>query len=104
MSRGTEQEAAVSEHYREHLSLALSYGVTVMTGSDAMASVAEDVAVLARHGLTAEQAIAAATTAPRAYLGVESTSDLVTFEADPRDDPAVLVTPSAVVIRGERVL
>jgi imidazolonepropionase-like amidohydrolase len=104
MSRGTEHEAAVSEHYREHLSLALSYGVTVMTGSDAMASVAEDVAVLARHGLTSEQAIAAATTAPRAYLDVEPTSDLVTFEADPREDPAVLAMPSAVVIRGERVL
>jgi imidazolonepropionase-like amidohydrolase len=104
MSRGTEREAPVSEHYRHHLPLALAHGVTVMTGSDAMASVAEDVAVLAEHGLSVEQAIAAATTAPRSYLGVDPTSDLVTFAADPRQDPSVLGTPSAVVIRGERVV
>jgi imidazolonepropionase-like amidohydrolase len=104
MTRGSDEEAPVAEHYRHHLPLALGHGVTVMTGSDAMASVAEDVAVLAEHGLTVEQAIAAATTAPRAYLGVESASDLVTFETDPRDDPAVLAIPSAVVIRGERIV
>jgi imidazolonepropionase-like amidohydrolase len=74
-----------------------------MTGSDATASVAEDVAVLAEHGLTVDQALAAATTAPRAYLGVEGTSDLVTLDTDPRDDPSALARPSAVVIRGERV-
>jgi imidazolonepropionase-like amidohydrolase len=95
---------ALREHYRHHLPFALSAGVTVMAGSDAAVPVARDVALLVEHGLTPQQGIEAATLAARAYLGVEAADDLVTYDVDPREDPSVLTSPSAVVLRGERVL
>jgi imidazolonepropionase-like amidohydrolase len=53
-------------------------------------------------------ALAAASTAARRYLGLPglepgAPADLVCYPADPRDDPEVLAHPSAVVIRGKRV-
>jgi imidazolonepropionase-like amidohydrolase len=91
------------EHYRHHLPIAIREGVTVMAGSDAVVPVARDIAVLAEHGLTPLQAIEAATGAPRAYLDIPASDDLATYETDPRDDPYVLASPAAVVLRGERV-
>jgi hypothetical protein len=48
---------------------------------------------------------AAGSWAARAYLGVPGgpASDLVTYEADPRDDLAVLARPPAIVRHGIRV-
>jgi len=66
-------------------------------------SVAEEIALLCEHGLNPSQALRAATTSARTYLGCGPSADLVTYEADPRWDPEVLVNPSAVVIRGVRV-
>ncbi len=94
---------ALSEHYRHHLPIALDAGVTVMAGSDGVVPVARDIALLARHGLTPLQAIEAATVGSRGYLGIDSSEDLVTYETDPRDDPTVLESPAAVVLRGIRV-
>ncbi len=50
----------------------------------------------------------AATTGARSYLGLPSLeagapADLVTYDADPRNDPEVLATPAAVVARGRRI-
>ena len=94
---------ALLEHYRHHLPFALSVGVTVMAGSDAAVPVARDIAKLIQCGLTPEQGIDAGTVAARAYLGVEDSDDLVTYDADPREDPSVLTSPSAVVLHGVRV-
>jgi imidazolonepropionase-like amidohydrolase len=95
---------AMREHYRHHLPVALRAGVTVMAGSDSAVPVARDIALLAEHGLTPLQALEAATVAARAYLGIDGSEDLVTFDDDPRDDLTVLGTPRAVVLGGERVL
>jgi imidazolonepropionase-like amidohydrolase len=92
-----------SERYRTLIPRAVELGVTVMTGSDVVGSVAEEVAVMFEHGLTPEQALDAAVGAPRAYLGRGGGGDLVTYAADPREHPEVLATPTAVVLRGHRV-
>ncbi|MGC4110215.1 MAG: amidohydrolase family protein [Nocardioides sp.] len=94
---------ALKEHYRHHLPIALRAGVTVMAGSDASVPVARDIALLAEHGLTPLEAIRAATVSARSYLQMPPSDDLVTYDDDPRDDPAVLARPRAVVLRGQRV-
>jgi imidazolonepropionase-like amidohydrolase len=94
---------AAGEHYRHHMPYALEVGVTLLTGSDAMVTVAEDIRTMVEYGLTPSQAIRAATTSARRFLGVDANQDLVTYDADPRDDPSVLSSPAAVVIRGQRV-
>lgn len=96
--------AAAGEHYRHHMPFALRAGVTLMTGSDAVTSVAEDVATMVQYGLTPQEALEAATVSARRFLGVEAGEDLVTFYADPMEDPRVLASPAAVVIRGQRRL
>ena len=100
---GARRSAAI----REVLPAAVEAGVTVLAGTDVVGSLPEEVALLVEHGLSVEQALAAASTAARAYLGLADepaeSSDLVTYDADPRQDPAVLRTPAAVVIRGTRV-
>ena len=95
---------AVREHYRHHLSYAVKAGVTVMAGSDAVTTVAADVVALTQHGLTTDQALWAATEGPRGFLKISADDDLTTFDADPLEDPAVLASPVAVVIRGQRVV
>ncbi len=95
--------AAAGEHYRHHLPYALEAGVTLMAGSDAAVTVAEDLRMMTEYGLTPTQAISAATVAARRFLGVDASDDLVTYDADPREDPGVMSSPAAVVIRGQRV-
>lgn len=77
--------------------------VRVLAGSDAVATIAAEIALLVDCGLTIEQALAAGSAA-RGFLGVEPEGDLVSFDADPRSDPEVLASPAAVVIRGVRVV
>ena len=59
--------------------------------------------LLADHGLSVGQAIAAAGSLARDFLGVHPEGDIVTYDADPREDPGVLASPAAVVVRGVRV-
>jgi imidazolonepropionase-like amidohydrolase len=52
--------------------------------------------------------VAAASGRTRAWLGAEgldegASADLVVFDADPREDVAVLAAPRAVVLRGQVV-
>lgn len=49
------------------------------------------------------QAIAAAGSSARDYLGIHPVGDIVTYDRDPREDPAVLSRPAAVVVRGTRI-
>ena len=96
--------AEASERLRALLPRAIASGVQVLAGTDTVASVAHEIALLARHGLTPEEALAAGSTAAAwLYPPLQATDSLVTYETDPRDDPEVLSTPAAVVIRGQRV-
>lgn len=91
------------ERLRDHLPYAAAQGVRILAGSDVVGTIAEEIALLADHGLTVEQAIAAAGSLARDFLGIRPARDLVTYDDDPRDDPGVLRRPAAVVVRGVRV-
>lgn len=95
--------AELSERLRDLLPYAAGHGVRVLAGTDVAGTIAGEIALLAAHGLTADQAIAAAGSSARAYLGIRPDGDIVTYDHDPREDPAVLARPAAVVIRGTRV-
>jgi imidazolonepropionase-like amidohydrolase len=78
--------------------------VPVLAGTDVVGSLPREVALLAELGLDPVQALAAASDGARRFLGVEAPGcDVVTYDADPREDPAVLATPAAVVIGGVRI-
>jgi imidazolonepropionase-like amidohydrolase len=91
------------ERLRDCLPYAVARGVRVLAGTDTAGTIADEIALLADHGLTAEQAITAAGSLARDFLGVHPYGDIVTYGADPRDDPGVLAAPAAVVVRGVRV-
>ena len=85
-------------------------GVTILAGTDWFPSVTlvDEVTALHRHGLAPAVALAAASSAARAFLGapglVESApADLVLFRDDPRDDLRRLATPARIVLRGRVV-
>lgn len=104
-------------HEHPHLGLlgelveaAEQLGVTVLAGTDTIphGSLAREVAGLAAMGLGSERALAAASWRARAWLGVPAwlpgaPLDVVTYDADPRDDLAVLEHPVAIVIADHRV-
>jgi imidazolonepropionase-like amidohydrolase len=91
------------ERLREYLPYAVSRGVKVLAGTDVVGTIAGEIALLTDHGLTPTQAIAAAGSLARDFLGIHPQGDIVTYHADPREDPSELAKPAAVVIRGERV-
>lgn len=91
------------ERLRDCLPYAVARGVRVLAGTDIVGTIPEEIALLAGHGLTVTQAIAAAGSAAREFLGIHPEGDIVTYDRDPREDPAVLATPAAVVVRGVRV-
>jgi imidazolonepropionase-like amidohydrolase len=94
------------ERFRELLPTAVRAGVPVLTGSDVVGSVPREIAMLADCGLEPIDALRAATTTAIAFLGADGASAppaVVTYAEDPREDPAVLTRPAAVVIGGARV-
>ena len=108
-SEKTQRRAA---GYRERLSellpLAHRLGVPVLAGTDTAGTIVREVALLAEHGLAPAAALAAATTTGYRFLGEPfdqpgRPATLVTYHDDPREDLAVLSSPSAVVIDGVRV-
>ncbi len=97
-----------AERLRYLLSRADGHGLTVMAGTDVAGSIPQEVALLAELGLPPQAALAAASTAARRFLGFGGfqpgePADLVTYDSDPRDDPAVLGQPAAIVVRGARI-
>lgn len=95
---------------RAALPLAVRLGVPVLAGTDTVApgSVAGEVSLLVEFGLSPTEALRAATTTARSFLGAPgieagAPADFVTYAADPRADVGVLRTPVAVVRRGVRV-
>lgn len=91
------------ERLRDCLPYAVTHGVRVLTGTDVFGTIADEIALLAGHGLTAGQAIAAAGSVARDFLGIHPEGDIVTYHDDPLEDPGVLAHPAAVVVRGLRV-
>jgi imidazolonepropionase-like amidohydrolase len=90
------------------LSLARRLGVPVLAGTDTAGTVPREVALLAQHGLEPADALSAATVTAFRFLGEAHDQNgqpttLVTYENDPRDDLAVLSSPSAILIDGVRV-
>ena len=99
-----------AEVMRENLPRAVALGVPVLAGTDTAphGGIAGEVALLVAYGLDPVDALRAATTTARAFLGVPgldegAPGDVVTYDADPREDPEVLRSPAAVVRRGVRV-
>jgi imidazolonepropionase-like amidohydrolase len=110
----TASEAArrrVAEHRQrlpELLPIAQRLGVPVLAGTDTAGTVADEVALLAEHGLEPAAALKAATTTAYRFLGESfdqagQPATLVTYQDDPREDLAILCSPSAVIIDGVRV-
>jgi imidazolonepropionase-like amidohydrolase len=85
-------------------------GIRVYAGTDAGGSLAhgrvpDEVQELAAAGLSAREALAAATWEARSWLGRPGLAegcqaDLVVYASDPRTDLAALQHPTAVVLRG----
>ena len=101
-----EQEArrlTRSEYLASMLPLADRYGVQVLTGSDVVGTVAAEIDLLEKHGLTVSQALVAASTGAQDFLGLTGDGNLVTYDADPREHPEVLATPAAVVLQHRRI-
>jgi imidazolonepropionase-like amidohydrolase len=103
MSEATRQRVA---DYRQPLSellpLARHLGVPVLAGTDAAGAVAREVMLLAQHGVEPAAAVAAATISAYRFLGETyerqgQPPTLVTYDNDPREDLAVLSSPSAVL-------
>jgi len=95
-------------NYRAMLPVAARLGLPILAGTDTVGTVADEITWLIEYGLEPVAALRAATTAARAFLFEPAlddgaTADVVTFDADPRDDPDVLRHPAAVVLRGRRV-
>lgn len=98
----TDDQRARSTHLRDLLPYAVEAGVRVLTGSDVVGSVPQEIAALVDHGLTPTQALTAATTDSQTYLDVP-VHDIVTYDQDPREHTEILATPTAVILRNHRV-
>ena len=94
------------ERFRELLPMAVRLGVPVLTGSDVVGSIPREVAPLVECGLEPVDALRASTDTAMRFLGgdaADAPPSVVTFDADPRDDPRVLTRPAAIVIGGVRI-
>ena len=92
----------------ELLPLAQRLGVPILAGTDTAGTIAREVALLAGHGLEPAAALQAATTTGYRFLGepfdqAGQPATLVTYQDDPREDLAILSSPSAIIIDGVRV-
>jgi imidazolonepropionase-like amidohydrolase len=101
---------AWAERFHMLLPRARALGVPVLAGTDLLppGGVAYEVAALHELGLSPVHALAAASTAARAYLGYPALddgapADLVLYPADPRDSPELLLRPSLVMLDGHIV-
>jgi hypothetical protein len=98
------QDRDALARFRELLPAAVRLGVPVLAGTDVVGTIAGEVRLLGEFGLSPQDALAAASIWPRQFLGLDAPSpDIVTYEHDPRDDPAILSSPSAVVSGGLRL-
>jgi imidazolonepropionase-like amidohydrolase len=99
-----------AERFRALLPRARALGIPILAGTDLLppGGVAYEVAALHELGLSPADALAAASTVARAYLGYPALddgapADLVFYPADPRDSPELLLRPSLVMLGGQTV-
>jgi imidazolonepropionase-like amidohydrolase len=114
---GEARYPAYAAHMRElherryaTVSAARDAGIPIYVGTDAGGSlphglVGAEVAELVTAGLSPAEAVAAACWSARSWLGRPGleegeSADLVVYAEDPRQSPAVLAHPAAVVLRG----
>ncbi len=99
---------------RETIGAAYDAGVQIYAGTDAggvlaHGLVAEEVIELTTYGLSAADALGAASWRARAWLGLSGTleegseADFVVYDADPLADLTVLRSPARIVLRGQVV-
>jgi imidazolonepropionase-like amidohydrolase len=118
---GADKFPAYSEHMldlwerrRETIGAAHEAGVPIYAGTDAggvlaHGLIAEEVRELTTYGLSAEEALGAASWRAREWLGLSGTlaegtpADFVVYEADPLEDLAILKSPRRIVLRGRVV-
>jgi imidazolonepropionase-like amidohydrolase len=85
-------------------------GVLVLAGTDSapFGTIAKEIEWLVRAGLPAEYAIAGGSWKARSWLGLPglvdgASADIVVFDADPIENPAVLAHPRRIILRGRIV-
>jgi imidazolonepropionase-like amidohydrolase len=99
------------ETRREVIGAAYEAGVAIYAGTDAggvlpHGLIGEEVRELATYGLSAEDALGAASWRARSWLGLDdnlaegTTADFVVFDSDPVEDLSVLASPGRIVLRG----
>lgn len=103
-----QRHAELRERLRYLLPRAVSSGVTVLAGTDVVGSMPREVALLVEFGLPPQQALAAASTSARRFLGIPDfqptqLADVVAYHDDPRRYPEILARPATVVVRGRRL-
>jgi len=102
------------ERRRETIGAAHEAGVPIYAGTDAggvlpHGLIADEVAELATYGLSAVEALGAASWRAREWLGMPATlvegapADLVIYSSDPLADLRVLTSPSRIILRGRVV-
>ena len=102
-------------HARRHRTIGAAHeaGIPIYAGTDAGGSIrhgriADEIAELEVAGLTAHQALGAASWDARSWLGAQgieegAPADLVVYSEDPRGNPDVLAKPMRVILRGTPV-
>ncbi len=98
----------------ETIAAAHDAGVPIFVGTDAGGSlphglVAQEVAELVKAGMSSTEALTSASWGARWWLhrpGLDegASADLVIYQADPREDVAILAAPEHIVMRGKVVL
>ncbi len=99
---------------RETIGAAYEAGVPIYAGTDAggvlgHGLIAAEVIELTTYGLTAYDALGAASWRAREWLGLSGTleegaeADFVVYDADPLEDLAILKSPRQIVLRGRVV-
>jgi len=109
-----EHMLALHARRRQTIRAAHEAGVAIYAGTDAggvlpHGLIAEEVRELVAHGLSAYDALGAASWRARAWLGWNerldegAPADFVVYDANPLDDLAVLAAPRRIVLRGRIV-
>ncbi|HEX8864285.1 MAG TPA: amidohydrolase family protein, partial [Lentzea sp.] len=99
------------EHAFPTARAAFDAGVTVLAGTDnkPCGQIAGEISWLVKAGLPVEAAVGAGSWTARAWLGLPGLvdggfADVVGYDADPTEDPDVVLRPKRIVLRGEVVL
>ncbi|HET6625492.1 MAG TPA: amidohydrolase family protein [Nocardioidaceae bacterium] len=109
-----EHMMALYERRRETIGAAHEAGVAIYAGTDAggvlpHGLIGDEVLELTTYGLSAEDALGAASWRAREWLGLDGTlaegtpADFVVFDTDPLEDIGVLKDPKRIVLRGNVV-